>query len=36
MLNIDTPLPDDVFAMLPGEDTVLRHDVTVDRSRWQE
>lgn len=35
MLNEDEPLPDDVFARLPGTSAVMNHAVSVDTDRWK-
>lgn len=34
MMNDDAPLPDDIFAKLPGSSAVLNHAVSVDSDRW--
>lgn len=36
MINTDAPLPEDLFAALPGEDAVLGHEVAVNCDRWQD
>lgn len=36
MIDVDAPLPDDLFAALPGENAVLEHRVRVNGPRWQE
>ncbi|WP_342024939.1 hypothetical protein AAE021_07225 [Arthrobacter citreus] len=36
MINVDAPLPEDLFAALPGEDAVLGHEVAVNCDRWQD
>ncbi|MCC3280720.1 hypothetical protein LJ754_16360 [Arthrobacter sp. zg-Y40] len=36
MINVDAPLPNDLFASLPGANAVMEHRVTVDGLRWQE
>lgn len=35
MINEDAPLPDDIFAKLPGAAAVMNHAVSVDSDRWQ-
>jgi hypothetical protein len=35
MINEDAPLPDDIFANLPGAAAVMSHAVSVDSGRWQ-
>ena len=35
MINADAPLPEDLFAALPGEDAVMGHDIPVNCDRWQ-
>ncbi|WP_350224933.1 hypothetical protein [Arthrobacter sp. efr-133-TYG-104] len=35
MINENAPLPDDVFANLPGAAAVMSHAVSVDSERWQ-
>lgn len=34
MINENAPLPDDIFARLPGSSAVLSHSVSVDSDRW--
>lgn len=34
MINENAPLPDDIFARLPGSSAVLSHAVSVDSDRW--
>ena len=36
MINVDAPLPDDLFAALPGEDAVMGHAIAVNCDRWQD
>ncbi|WP_104055650.1 MULTISPECIES: hypothetical protein [unclassified Arthrobacter] len=36
MINADAPLPEDLFAALPGEDAVLGHAIAVNCDRWQD
>lgn len=35
MINENAPLPDDIFANLPGAAAVMNHAVSVDSDRWQ-
>lgn len=35
MINENAPLPDDIFAKLPGSHAVLNHAVSVDSDRWK-
>ncbi|WP_285320721.1 hypothetical protein [Pseudarthrobacter sp. lyk4-40-TYG-27] len=35
MINENAPLPDDIFAKLPGAAAVMSHAVSVDSGRWQ-
>lgn len=35
MIDENAPLPDDVFAKLPGSSAVLSHAVSVDSDRWK-
>jgi|GEM_PF-3261071 hypothetical protein len=35
MINEDAPLPDDIFAKLPGSSAVMGHAVSVDSDRWK-
>ena len=35
MINVDAPLPEDLFVALPGEDAVMGHDIAVSCERWQ-
>lgn len=35
MINENAPLPDDIFAKLPGAAAVMSHAVSVDSDRWQ-
>lgn len=34
MINGNAPLPDDIFAKLPGSSVVMSHAVSVDSGRW--
>lgn len=34
MINVDAQLPDEVFAALPGQESILAHKVPVDAARW--
>lgn len=35
MINENAPLPDDIFARLPGSSVVMSHAVSVDSDRWK-
>jgi hypothetical protein len=35
MINEDAPLPDDIFAKLPGSSAILNHEVSVESDRWR-
>lgn len=35
MINENAPLPDDIFAKLPGSSAVMSHVVSVDSGRWR-